>query len=200
MNTLYENYDVIAHNLKVYPTIKIYPRGYELEGGFRGVYHASSNHIDIIDHFYLISIISHEMRHAYQYIYFPDLFFNTDYSTACEYLDCSIERDARAYSIDYCLARQYWEEVEYLREDERQIELVAQNKLSPIVRGLDDRYFRQNPSIASIVASSYHSDQNASTEMNISSNSGEEKSQIALGCIGLLVIVSIVIIIIYQLN
>lgn len=46
--TLHENYDVIAHNLKVYPTIKIYPRGYELEGGFGGFYHASSNHIDNI--------------------------------------------------------------------------------------------------------------------------------------------------------
>ena len=160
--------------------------------------YASNNHIDIIDHYYLISMISHEMRHAYQYIYFPDLFFNTEYSSACEYLDCSIERDARAYSIDYCLAKQYWEEVEHLREDERQIELVIQNKLLPIERGLDDSYIRQNPAVASIVPRSYHFDQNVSTELNTSSNFREEKSQIALGCIGLLVIVSIVMFIIYQ--
>lgn len=69
IKTLYKNYDIIAINLKVYPTVKIYPRGYALDGGFGGFYHADRNHIDIVDHYYLISILSHEMRHAYRYIF-----------------------------------------------------------------------------------------------------------------------------------
>ncbi|MEH7306881.1 hypothetical protein [Neobacillus drentensis] len=52
MKTLYENYDIIPQNLKVYPTIKVYPRGYQYEGGFEGFYHSETNHIDIIDHNY----------------------------------------------------------------------------------------------------------------------------------------------------
>jgi len=131
--TLYENYDIIAQNLKVYPTIKIYPRGYQFEGGFGGFYHASNNHIDIIDQYYLISLLAHEMRHAFQYIYFPDLYFNTAYSSAREYLDCSIEHDARGYSLDYCIAREYWEEAEHCKKEEEQIQLVINNKLSPSV-------------------------------------------------------------------
>ncbi|KZD30934.1 hypothetical protein OCB16_03370 [Bacillus cereus] len=158
--TLYENYDVIAKNLKVYPTIKLYPRGYELEGGFGGFYNSDTNHIDMVDHYYLVSILSHEMRHAFQFIYFPDLYFNTEYSSAREYLDCSVERDARGYSLDYCLAREYWEEAEYCKKSEEQNELVIQDKLSPSEIGLNNDYFRENPSKASIVSRNYHFDQN----------------------------------------
>jgi hypothetical protein len=67
--TLFENYDIIAQNLKVFPTITIYPREYELKGGFGGFYHPDKNHIEVNDHFYLISKLAHEMRHAFQYIY-----------------------------------------------------------------------------------------------------------------------------------
>ncbi|MFJ5624824.1 hypothetical protein ACIQD3_19335 [Peribacillus loiseleuriae] len=168
--TLYENYDIIANNLKVYPTINIYPRGYELEGGFGGFYHSSNNHIDMIDHYYLISILSHEMRHAFQYVYFPDLYFNTEYGSAREYLNCSIERDARGYSLDYCLEMEYWEEAEYCKKEEERNELIIQNKLPPSEVGLNDDYFRRNPSIASVVARTYHFDQNSIVGADTSSN------------------------------
>lgn len=185
--------------MKVYPTIKIYPRGYQLQGGFGGFYYHDSNHIEIVDHFYLISSLAHEMRHAFQYIYFPDLFFNTEYSSAREYLDCSIERDARGYALDYCIARKYWEEAEYCRKLEEQIELIINNKLSPSVIGLSDDYFRRNPSKAIIVSRSYHYDQNSSRQVAVSSSSSQEASDITLGCVIWLVIAYIVIYIIYKL-
>lgn len=194
--TLFENYNVIAKNLKVYPTIKIYPRGYELNGGFGGFYYSDRNHIDLIDHFYLISILSHEMRHAFQYIYFPDLFFSDTYNSTRGYLDCGTERDARQYSIDYCFVMEYWEEVEYLKRDEEKIQLVIQNKLSPGVVRLNDDYFRRNPSKASTVPRTYHYDQNKNKVVSISSGSKREANETALDCIGLLVIAIIVIYII----
>ncbi|MFP7492951.1 hypothetical protein SFC66_04105 [Terribacillus saccharophilus] len=156
LRTLYENYDVIAQNLKVYPTIKIHPRGSTLEGNFSGLYHASDNHIDIIDNYYIISIVAHEMRHAYQYIYFPDLYFNSAYNSAQGYLDCDVERDAREYARDYCTARGYREELEHLIEDEKQIESIINNKVSPAERGLSNEYFRANPTVAYTVPRNYH--------------------------------------------
>ncbi|MGG5795901.1 hypothetical protein [Bacillus nitratireducens] len=164
IKTLYKNYDIIARNLKVYPTVKIYPRGYALEGGFGGFYHANKNHVDIVDHYYLISILSHEMRHAYQYIYFPDLYFNTNYSSAREYLNCEVEKDAREYSIDYCLARGYREEVEHCKVSEEQYELVIQNKLSPGEMGLSDGYFKRNPAKSTVVSRDYHLGQKSVTK------------------------------------
>ncbi|PEK61470.1 hypothetical protein [Bacillus wiedmannii] len=164
IKTLYKNYDIIARNLKVYPTVKIYPRGYALDGGFGGFYHADRNHVDIVDHYYLISILSHEMRHAYQYIYFPDLYFNTTYSSAREYLNCEVERDAREYSIDFCLAKGYREEAEHCKVSEEQYELVIQNKLSPSVMGLSDGYFKRNPVKATVVSRDYHLSQKSITK------------------------------------
>ncbi|CKE81126.1 hypothetical protein [Bacillus paranthracis] len=156
IKTLYKNYDIIARNLKVYPTVKIYPRGYALDGGIGGFYHADRNHVYIVDHYYLISILSHEMRYAYQYIYFQDLYFNTTYSSAREYLNCEVERDAREYSIEFCLARGYREEAENCKVSEEQYELVIQNKLSPSEMGLSDGYFKRNPVKATVVSRDYH--------------------------------------------
>ncbi|KZB92459.1 hypothetical protein A2U94_05435 [Bacillus sp. VT 712] len=197
--TLYENYDIIAQNLKAYPTITIYPREYELKGGFGGFYHPDKNHIEIIDHFYLISMLAHEMRHAFQYIYIPDIYFNITISSAREYFNCHIERDAREYAIDYCIVREYWEEAEYRKKDESEIELVIRNQLSPSVRGLSDDYFRRNPSTASIVPRSYHYDQNSSRQVAASSGSSQQgSSEAASGCVGLIVIAAIVIYLIYK--
>lgn len=156
ISTLYRNYEHIAHNLKVYPTITIYPRGYKLKGGMGGFYNPDNNHIDMVDHYYLIRILSHEMRHAFQYIYFPDLFFATEYRNAREYLNCDIERDARGYSLDYCTAREYWEEAAFIRDEEEEYELVIQNKLSPKDIGLNELYFKLNPAVASSVPRDYH--------------------------------------------
>ncbi|MGK4150030.1 hypothetical protein AB0Y17_22335 [Bacillus paranthracis] len=156
IKTLYKNYDIIARNLKVYPTVKIYPRGYALDGGIGGFYHADRNHVYIVDHYYLISILSHEMRYAYRYIYFQDLYFNTTYSSAREYLNCEVERDAREYSIEFCLARGYREEAEHCKVSEEQYELVIQNKLSPSEMGLSDGYFKRNPVKATVVSRDYH--------------------------------------------
>ncbi|HFR4187464.1 hypothetical protein CQZ91_25590 [Bacillus cereus] len=161
IKTLYKNYDIIARNLKVYPTVKIYPRGYALDGGIGGFYHADRNHVYIVDHYYLISILSHEMRYAYQYIYFQDLYFNTTYSSAREYLNCEVERDAREYSIEFCLARGYREEAEHCKVSEEQYELVIQNKLSPSEMGLSDGYFKRNPVKATVVSRDYHLSQKA---------------------------------------
>lgn len=155
-STLYKNYDLIAHNLKVYPTITIYPRGYKLAGGMAGFYHPESNHIDMVDDYYLVTILSHEMRHAFQYIYFPDLYFATSYKSAREYLDCKIERDARRYSLDYCTARKYFEEAAYIRAQEEEYELVIRKKLSPDSVGLNNNYFRLNPATTSSVSRAYH--------------------------------------------
>lgn len=190
LKTLYESYDIIAQNLKVYPTIKIYPRGYEFEGGFGGFYHSSDNHINMIDHYCLISILSHEMRHAFQYVYFPDLYFSTGYNSARGYLDCNTERDAREYSLDYCLAMEYWEEAEYCKKNEEQNELVIQGKLPPSVIGLKDEYFRRNPWKASVVSRNYHFSQNLHTGEDTESNSRTmmDEEDTKYGCGTLLVI------------
>ena len=155
-STLYKNYESIAHNLKVYPTITIYPRDYELKGGMAGFYYPDRNHIDIIDHYYLITILSHEMRHAYQYIYFPDLYFSTEYKTAREYLNCNVERDARKYSLDYCTAKGYREEAAAIKDEEHQIDLIIHNKLSPSAIGISDKYFNSNPCDPPTVSRDYH--------------------------------------------
>lgn len=183
ISTLYRNYEQVAHNLKVYPTITIYPRGTELNGGMGGFYNADNNHIDMVDHYYLIRILSHEMRHAFQYIYFPDLFFATEYRTVREYLNCDIERDARGYSLDYCIAREYWEEAEFIRGEEAEFELVIQNKLSPISIGLNESYFRLNPAVASSVPRDYHWEQEYTYYTNEEySNSGNNRwSSIVFG-------------------
>lgn len=155
-STLYQNYDRIAKNLGVYPTITIYPRGHELKGGMGGFYYADDNAIDMVDHYYLISILAHEMRHAFQYIYYPDLFFQTSYRTAREYLNSDVERDANAYAKDYCEIFEYWEEWEYLQQAQQEVELIIKKKMPSEVLGLDDAYFRENPSIPQVVPRNYH--------------------------------------------
>lgn len=148
ISTVYENYEVISKNLQVYPSITIYDRSRQLDGGFSGFYHSSNHHIEMVDHYFIISILTHEMRHAFQYIYFPSLYYESEYSTARQYLDCKVERDAREYAIAYCEANGLHEEKQALVNEERQIELVIKKKLSPSAVGLDDQYFRENPQIA----------------------------------------------------
>ncbi|WP_216830577.1 hypothetical protein [Alkalihalobacterium elongatum] len=138
-----------------------------------GFYYADRNHIDMIDHYYLISILSHEMRHAFQYIYYPDLYYATEYGTAREYLDCYIERDARGYSLDYCVAREYWEEADFIREDEEQLELVIQKRLSAKSRGISERFFRLNPAEATTVSRDYHV-QKSSTSNDPQTDGGDK--------------------------
>jgi len=78
----------------VYPTVTIYERGAEFESGMSGFYYSENHHIDMVNHYYGISILADEMRHAFQYLYFPDVYFATAYRTVREYLDCKIEWDA----------------------------------------------------------------------------------------------------------
>ncbi|MBM0065905.1 SprT family zinc-dependent metalloprotease [Alkalicoccobacillus gibsonii] len=146
-STLYENYNRIAENLKVYPTVSIYPRSYELPGGMGGFYHPDRNHIELLDHYYLISILSHEMRHAHQYIYYPDLYYATSYTSASEYIDCFVERDARAYSMDYCQTDKFWEEIDSLKEEEDKYERILTNTISASEAGMNEAYFKENPSV-----------------------------------------------------
>ncbi|MEH7306880.1 hypothetical protein [Neobacillus drentensis] len=100
--------------------------------------------------------------------------------------------------LDYCIAREYWEEAEIIKKNEEQMELVIQKKLAPSVVGLNDDYFRRNPSKASIVSRSYHLDQNSSTEMRATSETKQETSDIAIGCVTLIAIAAVVILIMYK--
>lgn len=156
LKTLYENYEEIAGNLGVYPTITIFPRGHELDGGMGGLYYADQNHIEMVDHYYLVSILAHEMRHAFQYIYFPDYYFATSYRTAKQYLKTFIEEDARKYSIDYCIVKGYSEEAQALKDYEAKIQLVIQNKLPLKELQMNNSYFWRNPFKASSVTRDYH--------------------------------------------
>lgn len=142
--TLYENYDLIASELKVYPTVNILPRHATLPGNMGGFYFSDSHSIEIIDTYYLVSILAHEMRHAFQYVYMTKQFFESSYTDVYGYLDCWIERDARQYAIDYCNKQKYFEEVESLQEYEQQISLCLRKSLSPAALNLDESYFRQN--------------------------------------------------------
>jgi hypothetical protein len=130
-------------------------------------------------------------------IYIPDIFFNTAVSSTSEYFDCHIERDAREYVIDYCTVRKYWEEVEALKEDEEQIELIIRNKLSPRTKGMSDGYFRLNPTKPSIVPRNYHYGQSTKREVAVSSSSSQA-SDTALGCLVFVVIAIIVIYLIHK--
>jgi hypothetical protein len=154
--TLYKNYDLIASNLKVYPTIVIYGRDRHFEGGFTGFYNTENNHIQLIDNYYLISNLAHEMRHAYQYIYFPDLFYADEFNTTIGYLNANTERDARTYSFDYCATMNYTEEARYVSDNEEIIDLVIRGLKPPSVMNLDDAYFRSNPHISYTVSRDYH--------------------------------------------
>lgn len=166
LKTIHSNYECIAENLKVYPTVTIYPRNYKLEGGFGGFYYADKNHIKIVDHFYIISMLAHEMRHAYQYIYFPDMYFNTSYQSVSGYLNCNVERDARAYAQDYCTIKEYWEEAKYCAQTERDFELVIQYKKLATEVGSDEQYFKHKPQKAWLVPRTYHLQQEKVAYLN----------------------------------
>ncbi|MEO2223023.1 hypothetical protein [Priestia megaterium] len=161
LKTIHENYEIISKNLKVYPTINVYSRDYKFEGGFGGFYYYDKNHINIADHYYIVSMLAHEMRHAYQYIYFPNLFFNTSYSSVREYLACDIERDARGYALDYCTIREYWEEVRECQKIEQDYELVIQNKMTASTVGLDEGYFIKKPYGSTLTTRNYQSNERA---------------------------------------
>lgn len=156
LSTLYQNYDIIASNLRVYPTVTIYPRESYMEGGFTGYYYSENNHINLIDDYYLISMLAHEMRHAFQYIYIPDFYYDSGFDTVSGYLDSAIERDARVYSYDYCITREYWEEANFISKSEEEIERIVQGKLPTSFIGLSDSYFKENPTTAYDVPRDYH--------------------------------------------
>ncbi|GAB1772437.1 hypothetical protein [Priestia megaterium] len=101
-------------------------------------------------------MLAHEMRHAHQYIYFPDLYFNTSYQSVSGYLNCDVERDARAYAQDYCTIQEYWEEARYCAQTERDFELVIQHKKAATEVGLDEQYFKNKPQEALLVPRTYH--------------------------------------------
>lgn len=163
IETLLHTYNTIAEHLKVYPTVTVYERGSVLAGGMSGFYYSNNHHIDIIDQYYAVSLLAHEMRHAFQHLYFPDLYFATNYRTAKDYLNSLVERDARKYALEFCLSRGYDEEVAHLREEEAQMNLVIQGKAAPSYIGLDERYFRKNPVQYQAVARNFHQEQNKYT-------------------------------------
>jgi|GEM_PF-4129484 len=153
--TLYENYEIIAENLKVYPTVVVYPRGTKLPGGHSGFYSSSLHEIQIVDAYYLISTLAHEMRHAYQYIYLPDLFFGDRITNAKEYYRARIEIDARQYERHYCIYREYFDEYESCEYSESQIKLFLTGKITAQDIGVDDDYYRQNPQYPKAVSRNY---------------------------------------------
>lgn len=150
------NYESISRNLEVYPTVTVYPKGHVFKGGMGGFYHSDKNHIDLVDHEFVISILAHEMRHAFQYIYFPDVYYASEYKTVRGYLDCDIERDARKYSLDYCTVKQFWSNTAQLEYEESQYELVIKKKAKPKIVGLSNSYFNKNRSIGYSVPRDYH--------------------------------------------
>lgn len=77
---------------------------------YNAILNAEENVIDMVVHYYSISFLAHEVRHPYQYIYYPELFFKTSYRNTREYLNSDIKRDADAYAKDYCKIYEYWEE------------------------------------------------------------------------------------------
>lgn len=179
--TLYENYEIIAENLKVYPKVVVYPRGTKLPGGHRGFYSSSLHEIQIIDAYYLISTLAHEMRHAYQYIYLPDLFFADRITSAKEYYQARIELDARQYERQYCIYREYFDEYESCEYSESQIKLFLTGKITAQDIGVDDHYYLQNPQYPKVVSRNYHEDQQGSyvevrKPIQISSESRPTKS------------------------
>lgn len=157
--TLYENYDIIAENLKVYPTVIVYPRGTKLSGGHWGFYIESSHEIEIVDTDCLISMLAHEMRHAYQYIYFPDLFFGEQITSAEEYIQARTELDARQYGRDYCIYRKYFDEYEILEYNESQFKLFLAGKITAEDIGVDEYYYQKNPVYPEKVSRNYHNEQ-----------------------------------------
>lgn len=157
--TLYENYEIIAENLKVYPTVVVYPRGTKLSGGHWGFYIESSHEVEIVDIDYLISMLAHEMRHAYQYIYFPDLFFGEQITSAEEYIQAKTELDARQYGRDYCIYRKYFDEYEILEYTESQFKLFLAGKITAKDIGVDECYYQKNPVYPEKVSRNYHKEQ-----------------------------------------
>lgn len=156
-STLYENYNELAKYLKVYPTIDVLPRNSMISGGFGGLYHSERNHIEIVNTYYLISVLAHEMRHAFQYIYIPDFFFNTEYYSVQSYLNARIEKDARQFSIDYCHYKGYFEEKSAMENYENKVQLCIQGKLSFGEIGITDAdYFSRNPFHGQQVSRKYH--------------------------------------------
>ncbi|WP_342550540.1 hypothetical protein MKX57_19630 [Lysinibacillus sp. FSL M8-0216] len=153
--TLYENYEIIAENLKVYPTVVVYQRGTKLPGGHSGFYSSSLHEIQIVDAYYLISTLAHEMRHAYQYIYLPDLFFGDRITNAKEYYQAEIEIDARQYERHYCIYREYFDEYKSCEYNESQIKLFLTGKITAQDIGVDDNYYRQNPQYPKAVSRNY---------------------------------------------
>ncbi len=145
IETLIENYELISKDLDVIPKVIVHKRGTHLPGGVGGHFDSTTNTVELVDNYYLISGLAHEMRHAYQFKYRSEIFFNTHITTAKEYIQSPIEKDARNYARNYCEQRRYFEELDILNYQEKQFELFVKGALTATAVGLDDDYFRKNP-------------------------------------------------------
>lgn len=156
--TLIENYDIIANNLLVYPLVKVYPEGKKLPWNTQGRYYSDVHLIELECSWYTINTLAREMRHAYQYVYFPDMYFADQITNAKEYVSANTEKDARQYAIDYCdyRGKPYFEERDHLIVKERDYKLFLDGHLSAYYVGLDDESFKENPRYAQEVLRDYH--------------------------------------------
>ena len=108
-----EHNDLIAANLKVYPSVVVYDSNHRLDGDFAGFYQFQYHTIELKDDYYILSTLANKMRHAFQAVYFPERYQMSEYRTAREYLACEIEVDAKEYALAYCEAplNDKWEEI-----------------------------------------------------------------------------------------
>lgn len=143
--TLYENYAILAKELNVRPKVIIHKRGTILSDDCIGFYNYKSGEIEIVDTYYLISVLAHEMRHVYQHIHKPQFFYNTRITNLYEYISSPIEVDARKFAIDYCKRRKYNEEMNYLINEENNYKLFLNGHLSAAAVGLGEDRYETNP-------------------------------------------------------
>lgn len=146
---VHEHYERLSENLKVYPSVTVQKEGFN--NGFGGFYDAEHHHITMHYDHYCASTLAHEMRHAFQHIYYRTEFYLTEFSTAEEYLAAFNERDARKYARDYCEAIGLQEEYRFWQEMERLYEKVIRGEMRPEEVNLDRTYFINHPVEAQIV-------------------------------------------------
>lgn len=140
-----KNYKVLTKELKVSPDVDIYAEPTELSSKFGGLYTGGSNKIDIFAKESVITTLAHEMRHAYQYYYRPEQFFNTRVTNGYEYINCPIEVDARKYAIDYCHRVNCLEEMNQWIEIEKMYTRFLNGLLTAEEVGIDHQHFQDNP-------------------------------------------------------
>lgn len=146
---VHEHYERLSENLKVYPSVTVQKE--DFNNGFGGFYDAGNHHIMMQYDNHCASTLAHEMRHAFQHIYYRTEFYLTEFATAEEYLAAFNERDARKYARDYCEAIGLQEELRFWQEMERLYEKVIRGEMRPEEVNLDRTYFIEHPVEAQIV-------------------------------------------------